>query len=202
MSIKIRLDCLASLRRDVRGIAAVEFGLVAPVFIVMLLGLFDVSHQIYTTSAMQGALQNAARDSALERGLSNPQVLDAEVTERIRMISPKAAVNFKRTNYQNFEDVNQPENFTDTDGDGICNNNEPFDDVNNNGIYDTDRGRSGTGGARDAVLYTVNVNYDRLLPLSGFIGLPDQINMSASTVLRNQPFTEQGTRRPVVGNCT
>lgn len=194
--------CFIRKFSDQSGIAAVEFGLVAPVFIVMVLGLFDVSHQIYTTSAMQGAVQNAARDSALESGLSNPAALDAEVVERIRMISPKAHVTFKRTNYKNFEDVNQPENFTDTNNDGFCNNGEPFDDVNGNGTYDLDRGRSGTGGARDAVLYTVDVSYDRLLPMAGLIGMGEEITASASTVLRNQPFNEQSNRTPVVGNCS
>jgi hypothetical protein len=44
-------------------------------------------------------------------------------------------------------------------GDGVCNAGEPFEDANANGSWDADQGKAGSGGARDAVLYEVQVTY-------------------------------------------
>lgn len=69
--------------------------------------------------------------------------------------------------------------------------NERYFDVNENGKWDADRGKDGIGGARDAVLYTAVVTYPRMFPMYGLIGLPQDVTLKASTVLRNQPFDEQ-----------
>ena len=78
---------------------------------------------------------------------------------------------------------------------------EPFEDANGNGQWDADRGRSGFGGARDAVLYSVNVEYDRFFPIARFIGVSETMDMTVSTVLRNQPYGLQDSGAPAVGNC-
>lgn len=191
-----------SIGSDKSGVTAVEFAFVAPVFMVLLMGLFDAGHQLYTASALQGALHEAARDTTLETGFSRTEDIDQEVKDVVLQIAPKADIVLTRSNYINFADVSQPEEFTDTDSDGVCNNGEPFEDLNGNGNWDADRGRDGVGGARDAVLYTATATYDRLFPMAGLIGLPQQITLQARTVLRNQPYNDQGTRQPVVENCT
>ena len=55
-----------------------------------------------------------------------------------------------------------------------------------------------------AVVYTVSVNYNRLFPIYAFIpGQSRTISMSATTVLRNQPYNaQQQAAAPVTGNCT
>lgn len=192
-----------SIRSDQSGVTAVEFAFVAPVFMILLMGLFDAGHQLYTASALQGALHEAARDTTLETGFSRTAAIDQEVKDVVLRIAPKADIILTRSNYINFEDVSQPEEFTDSvgDPDGICNDGEPFEDVNANGVWDADRGRDGVGGARDAVLYTATATYDRLFPMAGLIGLPEKITLKANTVLRNQPYNDQGAREPVVENC-
>lgn len=192
-----------SIKADQSGVTAVEFAFVAPVFMILLMGLFDAGHQLYTASALQGALHEAARDTTLETGFSRTADIDQEVKDVVLRIAPKADITLTRSNYINFEDVSQPEEFTDSvsDPDGVCNDGEPFEDVNGNGVWDADRGRDGVGGARDAVLYTATATYDRLFPMAGLIGLPEQITLKANTVLRNQPYNDQGTRQPVVENC-
>lgn len=190
------------LRSDEAGATALEFGLVAPIFIMMLMALFDFGFQIYAQSVLQGGVQAAARSATLETGGTNSAAIDKEVEDIVRTVVPGAAVTFSRRNYANFEDVGKAEDFDDTDGDGICNNGEPFEDVNGNGAWDTDRGADGLGGARDAVLYGASVEYQRVFPFHKFIGVPGTIKIEGSTVLRNQPFNEQGERTPVVGACT
>ena len=169
----------------------VEFGLIAPVLVFSLIGLFDLSYNIYTASLLEGSIQKAARDSSIEgAGLTQVEI-DARVTEVVRSVVPSASVSFERKAYTNFADIARPEDFTDLNTDGICNDGEPFEDVNGNNQWDEDRGSVGMGGARDAVLYVVTVTYDRQFPLHQFIGVPGEVTSVARTVLRNQPFAMQ-----------
>lgn len=196
-----RVFRLRSLRRDSTGATLVEFAFVAPVLVLMLMGLFEFGFQVYARSVLQGAVQEAARDATLEGGEINVSALDTSVREQIQNVIPSAVVTFERTNYSNFSDVRQPEEFTDNNGDGDCNNNEPFEDLNDNGTWDEDRGQDGLGGARDAVLYEATARFDRVFPLHQMMGWDKQVSIDASTVLRNQPFETQEVRTPVVGNC-
>jgi len=117
-------------------------------------------------------------------------------------VTPAASqVTFERLSHFDFTDVGEPEEFSDDNNDGVCNNGEVFADANGNGQWDPDRGRDGIGGARDAVLYTATVTYPRLFPMYGLAGLPQNVSVRASTVLRNQPFDEQD-RSTDTGNCT
>ena len=57
---------LRRLRRHQRGTAILEFALIAPVFILLLMGLFDYTWQMYAKQVLQGAVSNAAQASNLE----------------------------------------------------------------------------------------------------------------------------------------
>ena len=190
--------------RDESGVTIVEFGFAMPVMAVILMALFDVGFQVYAQSVIDGAVQEAARATTMEEGGPKTATLDAMVTRNVRTVIPGAQLAFTRKNYQNFSDVGEPEEFTDTAGseDGICNDGEPFEDVNGNGSWDADRGSTGVGGARDAVLYGATASFDRVFPFPYMLGLPQTVTIGSSTVLRNQPYDEQGARDPVVGTCT
>ncbi|KLE33599.1 hypothetical protein AAW01_01565 [Aurantiacibacter gangjinensis] len=191
------------LRRKDDGVAAVEFAILAPVLIVMLVGLMDFGLQVYTRSLLHGAMQTASRDSALEPGGPTAAQMDANVTSQVHNIMPSATITFTRSNYENYSDVAQPEIYTDSDGDGECNNGEPFEDMNGNGFWDADMGRSGRGGASDAVLYQADVSYTRLLPIHRLItSIPAEVSVRSATVLRNQPYDSQARREPTQGFCT
>ena len=45
------------LRSDKRGATAIEFGVVAPVLILTLLGLSDLGYRVYAQSILDGAMQ-------------------------------------------------------------------------------------------------------------------------------------------------
>lgn len=196
----IRAD-LHRIARDKRGATAVEFALVAPVLLMMVFGIFDIGHNMYTTSMLQGSIQQAARRATIEG--SDEATLDALVTQAVHSISPYATLEFSRTAYTNFSDIARPEDFTDMDSNGSCNNGEAFEDTNGNGTWDTDRGVEGQGSARDAVLYRVTTTYRRLFPVAQFIpGQTEDITLETQTVLRNQPFSMQAANAaPVLGNC-
>ena len=189
---------LLRLRRDAQGATIVEFALLAPVLVLMLLGLFDIGYNTYTSSVLQGAIAKAARGSTIEG--AQPATLDARVEAAVHDIAPNATLAFARKAYTNFADVGAPEDFSDLNGDNLCNDGEPFEDANGNGSWDTDRGKSGGGGARDAVLYTVTVSYPRAVPIADFIGVSDTHQVESSTVLRNQPWDDQDVEAKL-GNC-
>ncbi|WP_086735180.1 TadE/TadG family type IV pilus assembly protein [Erythrobacter colymbi] len=194
---------LRRLRDDNRGVTLVEFAFVGPVLVLMIMGLFDIAHTQYSASVLNGAMQKAARDLTLESAQSQQVNIDARVTEQVRSVMPtNATVTLQKQSHFDFSDVDLPEEFTDQNADGRCNNNEPYVDNNDNGSWDADRGKDGIGGARDVVVYTAIVTYPRMFPMFGLAGLPQDVTIRASTVLRNQPFDEQNDRVTTVRNCT
>ncbi|WP_198045732.1 TadE/TadG family type IV pilus assembly protein [Novosphingobium aquimarinum] len=173
---------------DDRGISAVEFALLAPVLLIMLMGIFDMSYSIYTNALLEGAVQKAARDSTIEAADLKSDELDGNVTAVVRDLVPNAQLTFDRTSYSSFGDVGQAEDFDDVDANGACNDGESFEDANGNGIWDADRGKAGLGAARDAVLYEVSVTYLRPFPVAKLVGFEETMTMMTRTVLRNQPY--------------
>ena len=195
-----RATLLDRLRADEAGAGITEFALIAPALLMSVFGLFELSHTVYTSTMLQGAIQQAARSSTIEGARVTEGDIDAEVTRAVRRIVPGATVLFARKAYTNFADVGRAEDFNDLDDNGTCGNGEPFEDANGNGVWDADRGITGNGGARDAVLYEVTVQYDRMFPVAEFIGFDPQVSMQSATVLRNQPFGPQNVPASV-GNC-
>lgn len=191
---------LRRLRQQNEGAAAVEFALIAPMLIMVIMGMFDVGYTLYANVTLQGAVQQAARKATVESGQSTWSLMDNAVRRQVGLVVPNANVTFNRKAYSNFSNVGMPEDFTDVNGNGQCNAGEPFEDANGNGIWDQDRGANGMGGARDAVLYTVTVTYRRPFPMATLIGLPRDVTSVAKTVLRNQPYDSQRSLA-IPGTC-
>lgn len=191
------------LGRDAEGATILEFALITPPLLVMLMGLFDLAYNQYTSEMLNGAIQKAARDSTIEAASASQASIDARVTKAVQTVAPNATMQFDRKAYSDFTRVNRSEDYDDVDGNGVCDKGEPFEDVNGNGLWDTDTGTAGFGGARDAVLYTVTVNYRRAFPIYALMpGQSETMTLRATTVLRNQPYgAARGTNPPVTGNC-
>ncbi len=187
---------------DRRGATIVEFALIAPVLLMTVMGIFDMGYNMYTSSILQGSIQKAARDSTIEGAADSAATINARVSTAVHKVVRSATLSFARKYYSNFADVSQPEDFTDGNTNGTCDNGEPFEDANGNGTWDADRGRTGFGGARDAVLYEVTVTYPRPFPVARLIGLPQNYSVVTRTVLRNQPFGLPGAATITTGNCT
>ena len=143
-------------------------------------------------------MADAARGATIEAADSG--TLDVEVTNQVRGVLPTAELAFGRKSYDSFSTVGSPEDYDDLNGDSACNDGEPFEDANGNGTWDADRGKGGNGGARDVVEYRVTMSYDRLFPAPELIGLPAQFSVTATTLLRNQPFQDNRSG-PATGNC-
>jgi Flp pilus assembly protein TadG len=201
---------LRRIARDERGVTVVEFAIVAPVMGLLLLGAFDVAHTLYMRAALEGVVQKVARDATLESGLASATqtALDDKVRNQIRTLANNGTVTITRQWYRNYEQAaaSRFEPWTDTNGNGTCDGpqgltpGEPFEDSNGNGVWNATGGNLSQGGASDAVLYTATVTYPRFFPLNNFIGGSSTTTVRAQTILRNQPYGDQGV--PAVRNCT
>ncbi|WP_446654716.1 TadE/TadG family type IV pilus assembly protein [Blastomonas sp.] len=177
--------------RDRRGVTVTEFGLIAPTFLMLLLGVFDLGYTVYAKAILDGAVQKAGRDAALETGTMNIANLDSKVKENLGALASDATFTYTRRNYRDFAKVGLPEDFEDKNGNGLRDTGECFTDENANAVWDRDLGKVGVGGARDVVLYEVRMSYDRKFPLYALVGLPGEATLKSATVLRNQPYASQ-----------
>ncbi len=194
------IDLVRRLRGHQRGTAITEFALTAPLFLLLLMGIFDYSWQFYARQVLQGAVAKAARDSTLEGNAANQAVLDEKVRTAVKNVFGKATVTFTRQTYDSFDAVGKPEPFKDKNGNNQYDAGECFEDINANGSWDADRGRAGNGGADDVVLYTASMEFNRILPVWQMLGQPQKTILKQSTVLRNQPYNAGTNANPV--KCT
>lgn len=197
-----------ALAANVRGLAAVEFAMIAPVMFLLLIGALDIGHTLYMQAVLQGVVQKIGRDNTLENNADPAQqaILDAKVGQQVRWLIGNAKIEYKRRFYRTFTDAAaaQGEEWTDTNDNGVCDAGEPYVDANNNNVWDKDGGDQGQGGAKDKTVYTVIVRYPRLLPLDRMLPkLSSSQMLVAQTVLANQPYTDQGsyTVTNTVRNC-
>ena len=220
---------------DNSGLAITEFAFVAPIFFMMLMGIFDLGFAYYAQAALQGAVQDGARKASLENTLWTD--IQKGVTDQVKTVLPSSDPNTKisfaidSTFYENYNDINLPEDFEDKERDfrynGTYDVGEPYTDSNRNGkwdpgesftdklrgtknnIYDPDEcyvdrnannkwdadvGIAGRGGAQDVVSIRAQVTFTRIFPLWRMVGQPQDLTLSATSFLRNQPFSAQSPR--------
>lgn len=189
----------SALDRDIEGAAAVEFALVAPVLLAMLMGIFDIGQMAYGKSVLNGAVQEAARSASLETG--DTSTADARVKSAVLPVLPGATFTTERSSYFDFSDIGRAEKWNDSNGDGTCNDDETFTDENHSGDWDEDVGVNGKGGSGDVVIYTVTVEYDPVFGIPGTTNSHGKRRMTASAVAKNQPFANQDGYGSDVGLC-
>ena len=189
------------LLRNNNGIAAVEFALLAPVFLGILLTVFEFGFAFYARAVLQGAVEEAARTASLENtqftAISNR--VSAQVTSVIPASDAETDISFNLVpvSYRDYADLVMPEDFEDNNNNDQWDSNECFVDRNDNATYDTDVGLSGRGGAQDVVVITATLSYARPFPLWRMFGLEPRQTVKVSTFLRNQPFSAQGAQTSV-----
>ena len=185
---------LRHLRRQSDGSTVLEFAFVAPVLILLLVGSMEVGMIFFASSLLEGGLREASRfgltgappasgtreshiaDVVNQNGAGVIQVDDSNITTLV---------------YPNFTSIGEPEPYTDTNGNSVHDAGEPFTDINCNFQWDPDMGKSGLGHGGEVVQYTVS--YD-LAIMTGFLapllGSDGKLPLSASVVVRNEPFDE------------
>lgn len=155
--------------------------------------IFDAGYRIYAQSLLSGEVSAAGRRATLETANDQTRAaMDALVTERVQQLVPHGEIVFQRTAFNTYGLAQtRVEPFGDANANDTCDTGESYVDLNGNSRHDRDGGRRGGGGARDVVIYTVTVRYERLFPVAGLIGLDPEVVLEAQTLLRNQPFDQQ-----------
>lgn len=191
---------LGALGLDRAGATALEFALVAPVLITAIIGGMDLGYEAYARSVLQGALNDVSRTGSLEgpdlgcEGETTEAQIACAVKKRSDAVARKAAYDFKIRSYYEFTGVGRGEKLvTDYNNNGQYNAGDCFQDMNENGAFDSTAGRSGIGGADDVVFYDVTLTMPRLLPVASLLGWSDEYEVRATTAVRNQPYTRQKT---------
>jgi Flp pilus assembly protein TadG len=174
----------------------VEFAFVAPILALTILGLFDLSYKSYVSAVLQGALHDAARMATV--GDKTTAQIDAAVNARLHDFSRGSTIAIVKKSYADFNGVKIAEKITsDTVPLNAYNSTDCYEDYNGNGVYDTDRGKSGLGASEDVVNYDITITYPRLFPLTKLMGLPVNDSVHGSMVLRNQPFGSRSSSVPI-----
>lgn len=181
---------MRQLWSDARGATIVEFAIILPVMCALFAGGLEIAYKTYMGAVVQSALLDAARSASI--GDKTEAQIAAAIRSRVATLSRSAEVKeIKTDSFFNFSNVGKSEKITaDTDPIGSYNDGDCYEDANNNGVYDTVLA-TGLGTADDIVRYRITVEYPNIMPVTGLLGWSSKQTISASTVLRNQPFTSR-----------
>ena len=195
----MRFSAIRQLARDERGVSATEFALIAPVFLTLLMGIFDAGQEAYGFSVLNGAVQKAARDSSLE--ITDIGFADAMVERQVAPILPGATFKSTRTSYNDYKDIGRPEKWNDANNNGTCDAGESYVDENGSGDWDSDIGKEGNGGADDVVVYQMTVDYEPTFKVPFMPSHWTKRSLTASAIKKNQPFANQVGYGSTAGTC-
>ena len=187
------------LRHCCAGANAVEFALIAPVFLMMMFQIFNLGQMVYGKVLLAGATEQAARSSALET--ADTAAADAIVSGIVRKVLINATITSKRVSYNDLDDIGRPERWNDTNNNGTCDANESYVDENRSGTWESDVGASGNGGAGDVVIYTVTAAYTPLFTVPFAPGTWRRTSLTSVAVRKNQPFANQASLGSTAGTC-
>jgi Flp pilus assembly protein TadG len=176
------------------GNASVEFALGAPVLLLALIGIFEISMLLFTNAVVEGAVRTASRFGLTGQqvgGLSREQVILQRVQEDSLGLVEITTEDIDILVYPSFTDVGQPEPYQDDNGNGTYDAGESYSDINGNGSWDPDMGASGAGGPGDVVVYRVRYAWPMM---TGYLAehFGDAVDMAASIAVKNEPFEEAG----------
>ena len=174
-----------------RGIAAVEFAIIAPVFLLLLMGIIEFSLIMFTTSMLESATAVSSRlgkTGYSQSGMSREDtILQAIRTQAGSTIDSKK-ITITSKYYTQFDQIGKGEPWTDTNHNGIADPGE-YTDINGNGKYDADLGTAGYGGANDVVVYTISYPWSVVTPfLRELIGTKGIFTITTHAVVKNEPY--------------
>ena len=182
---------LRRLRGNRQGSTIVEFAIVAPVMLMLIMGMSELMYQTYVQAILNGTIQKAGRDSAIQGSVENAAAIDDSVKRAIRDVAKTAVIPKPvRKSYGSYSII-KPETYNDDNHNNVHDAGECFQDVNGNGRWDADPSNAGQGGASDVTKYTVTVTYPRLFPVWNLFGWSRTQTISAFTLLKNQPYASQ-----------
>lgn len=181
---------LRRLRRNNDGVTAVEFALIAPVLLMMVMGTLEVSLMMYARSIMEGASFQSSRTGKTGysgAGLTQEETIVQALNNRAGILMDTDNITITPKSYGNFSDIGQPEPFVDNNGNGVRDFGENYTDVNGDGEYSEDMGIDSYGDSAQITMYTITYDWPVFSPaLQPFFGTTKTI--TALTVVKNEPY--------------
>jgi Flp pilus assembly protein TadG len=186
-----RSRCLRCLARCQRGVTAIEFAIIAPVLLLLLLGILEFSLIMLVSNIMESATSLSARlgkTGYTESGKSRQDTILDEIHNRAGVLIDPTQLTVTSKYYKQFDQINDAEPWNDTNHNGTPDPGE-WTDINGNGTYDTDMAQAGYGNADDIVVYTVSYPWKIVTPIvSELVGHNGTYTITTHAVVKNEPY--------------
>lgn len=177
--------------RNNDGSMAIEFGVVAPLLLMLLFGIMEFSMILFLNATLEGSIREAARfgmTGTVPPGKTREDLVVEKVRTATMGLVPIDTSNVTFKVYETFGGIGQPEPYTDdSPANGQYDLGETYTDTNSNGQWDADKGVPGLGVDCDIVVYRVKARWRLMFGmLASTIG--QDFYISASAAVRNEPF--------------
>lgn len=183
---------LSRFKRCKRGATAIEFAFVFPIFLFIILGLFELGLIGYTSVALETIVTRVGREASI----GNLDGTGTRSDRVIAMIQQRAA---PLIGSERLEIAERTLSVTESGGynsqqpqQDWCNNPPSctmFVDNNGNGVYDPPGTAGGFGGAEEVIEITVRLpwraNFGFVREVFGENGITP---ITAVTIVKNEPF--------------
>ena len=199
MVLKTLLRDAVKLLRATQGATAVEYAILAPVLLLLLVGIIEYNAMMYASTVLEGATAIASRQGKtgyVASGMSQQDYIYGVVQNRVSGILTPAQLQITSKSYANLAVVGKPEPCVSPPA-TPCNGTPGinFVDVNHNGIWDSDQGAAGLGTSGDIVVYTVTYPWKIMTPIMlSYLGTNGTFTLTSSSIVRNEPYTIAVTR--------
>ncbi|KJS36043.1 MAG: hypothetical protein VR70_14590 [Rhodospirillaceae bacterium BRH_c57] len=171
------------------GIAAMEFAMVFPVLFLLLLGVVEMGFVMMIDASLERAVRDASRygiTGAAPDGATRTERIREMVEERVaRWLDNPSQITLDTRVYGAFDNIGEPEPFTDLNDNGTRDAGEPYDDLNGDGVWNSDMGAAGEGGREEIVVYTVEFNRPTVTGILSLVGI-DRYDFSRRVVVQNE----------------
>lgn len=189
--VKLDLKNARAVAGNTEGITSVEFALVSPVMILLMMGIVEFSLIMFTNAVMESATTFTARlgkTGYVAEGSSRQDQIIASIQNRTAGLLDPTHINITTKVYSSVDKVGDPEtciNPVSPPCPGTAG--VHYIDINGNGQWDADMGLAGLGSANDIVVYNVTYPWPITTPIiSAIVGSP--YNITVRTVVKNEPY--------------
>lgn len=172
-----------------KGTSALEFALLAPVVLLLTLGTLDLGFIAMVDASLEMAVREASRYGIVSTD-DEDETRDTKIRETVenwmsRWETDESVLDISSLTYTSFDNVGEPEPYSDANGNGTYDSGEDYTDVNGNGTWDDDMGTASFGGSEDIVLYEVDFTRKPLTGITSMIGL-DSLHFSRRIIVQNE----------------
>ncbi len=182
-----------NLKRNQIGAVALEYALLAPLFVAFTYGSLEIGRILMVYSALEGAVTESTRISItgnIPAGYTTVEDYIKEYVENsIRDVGVSTGVTISMKVYDSFSSIGDEEPYTDTNGNLTYDIGECYTDINSNAGWDADMGSSGAGGEENVMVMDISVDLPYMMHgvISAF-SQSETINLSTTTAVRNEPY--------------